>query len=464
MGTIAYDVPSDAVFTLYETLDTTYQAVVVFIDLNSRVLATNGGSSEVGTARGTRTDLNTRISTGINDYGDVRSPYFGRDLLRQSHARLDALDCRSYTAVVTRHSIALAGDSFIDGEGYWDGLFAKYMHGKYGFGGQGWTSVVWFASGSGTYTSGGTQPSSKSGCVISTVNKPTVSGTWTCTARDATSNLPQLAKVVSSTSGDYIDVSFMAGHDACDIYACDTGTGDGVYKYSWDGGTTWSSNITIGALGANIIAKQAATGVPAIAGTLRLQVVSGTVGLLAANFETRLTSGVTVHKLGSSGSTTAQWDTATPNTWGANLAGNLGLQAMFILLGTNDSTGNAITPAQTAANLLTMANGALSAKPGMDMMLLSPYETPATTNTTPVAQLTLAVRNMCIDHLFAFIDLQPLFQKGIGFYGAPAVDTTLYDNNNAEFAGTEPTGIHPNDTVAYAGGAIRAAVRHMIEP
>jgi lysophospholipase L1-like esterase len=192
--------------------------------------------------------------------------------------------------------------------------------------------------------------------------------------------------------------------------------------------------------------------------------VSGTVGLLAANFETRLTSGVTVHKLGSSGSTTAQWDTATPNTWGANLAGNLGLQAMFILLGTNDSTGNAITPAQTAANLLTMANGALSAKPGMDMMLLSPYETPATTNTTPVAQLTLAVRNMCIDHLFAFIDLQPLFQKGIGFYGAPAVDTTLYDNNNAEFAGTEPTGIHPNDTVAYAGGAIRAAVRHMIEP
>lgn len=429
-----------------------------------------GGAAVVGEMAGTRPDAAERIASTLNDYGDPRGPCWGRDLLRQCHARFEALDCRTYAATVTKLAIGFGGDSYIEGENFWLSSFTRKMHDKYGFGGQGYTGCAWYGAGSGNYVLGGAQPGNgvTNSCALpranteaehgggSKVYAPRVQGAWTCDPRNGSNNAPQIARITSATAGDFVQWWMLAGHDSAQLFADSDGTG--VIRYSWDLGVTWSANIGLAAGPQRI----ALAGVPASAGTLRVAVVSGSVSLSGVSFTVENVSGVVVHKLGASGSTSTHWSGMNGATWAAGAVSALGLHFLGILLGTNDGQSGG-SAAALKANVKKIADAARAARPGIDTMLIAAPETPADTNTVPAADYAAVLRKLAIDEMHAFVDTQPLFQRGVGQFGGPEINPSLYANANAEFPGMAADGIHPNPNSLIGGGVIRAALRRMME-
>lgn len=407
----------------YETLDPEMIIVgagVAYTDADGRLIATLGG-----------------------DGGALNVPFQNVHLLRQLHSRFQAR-LRSNTAL--QIGIAFIGDSFTHGQGYFLQKLAKYLQDKYGLAAQGWTSCCG-ASGAppgGGYINPGTQPTFTDGSArADLVSRPLLSGAWTGTYASGALNTPTIGRIVSTTAGDYVDFPFFAGHNAAEVFTHDQGLGTGVVRYSWNAGSTWSGNVNLGS-GANSFAT---TGIPSGAGTLRVEVVSGSVGLVGVNFKSSAT-GVVVHKLGATGSNSGQWAAITSATWSAQFA-KLDAKAVAFLLATNDQLTGGIVPLNTAINVKKLIDAVrLNGSP--DILVAAAYETPTTayTKAAPMPEYAAALSVMAEGAGAAFFNWQPLFGDA---------ETPADYADGSALPLVDPDDIHPSDMggATAAGGYIQ---------
>lgn len=451
----------------YETLDPSLLGTsgIPSIDLDGRLLGSlaTGDGAEASSDNGTALFYETldadmivsgagvaytdadgrRIATLGEDTAALSVPFQNVHFLRQLHSRFQAR-LRSNTAL--QIGIAFIGDSFTHGQGYFLQKLAKYLQDKYGLAAQGWTSCCG-ASGAppgGGYINPGTQPTFTDGSVrADLVTRPLLSGAWTGTYASGAQNTPTIGKIVSTTAGDYVDFPFFAGHNGAEVFTHDQGLATGVVRYSWNGGGAWSSNVNLGA-GANSFST---TGIPSMAGTLRVEVVSGSVGLVGVNFKSS-TTGVVIHKLGATGSNSGQWAAITSATWSTEFA-KLDVRAAAFLLATNDQLTGGIVPLTTAANVKKLIDAVrLNGSP--DILVASPYETPTTayTKTADMPEYAAALAAMAEGAGAAFFNWQPLF----GDADSPAD----YEDGSA-LPLVDPDDIHPSDMggATAAGGYIQ---------
>lgn len=358
--------------------------------------------------------------------------------LRETHMRLRAIK----SGVATQLIILLLGDSWVQGN-YWSTYFAKALHDAFGMAGVGFVGFAFFAPlTGGPWVDGGTQPTGRidGNARPDLVAAPTLIGNWTSVYNSAGTNTPTLGLIYSATAGDRVKFSFPAGHTSSRLFyngSSSYGSGASVVRYSWDGGATWQTSITLTYNGAGQ-ADMANT--PAGAGTLILEVVSGTVALAGVDMKSTAT-GVRVHKLGISGGSTLQLGN-TNNVWPANLAA---LSPHLFIHGgiTNDRVAN-FDPASTYVSQMTTALTRLrTASAYADVLLTAPPENQYVGATYPTAQYTAALRALARTQKCAFLDHQPNFGDVVADYA--------WTNANRQWMGSDL--IHP---VAATGGAVLA--------
>lgn len=413
----------------------------ILIDPNHRILAQDavGTSPEIITARGDRTSLGARIGQGLTPYGDPIGPVYGSWLLQQTRMRLMKLS--PSLLETAQFIICLIGDSYTQNAGRYSGAVAKTLQDAYGNAGVGWISWAWALPPlTGTWTSI-SQPALMDGNVrTDLVTICQVIGTWTDLYNTGSINGPSISQVTSSTAGDYLRWNFPAGHTAANLFY--SGDGTGVVQVSWNDGSTYGSNINLSTVGADHVAM---SGVPGGAATARIKVISGNVTICGVDMQSSA-NGVRVHKLGGSGSTSAQWAAVTPATWAAQIAG-LGPNLTGIMQGTNDQ-GTGLSTAQSATNIAQIAaNVILGQSNATDILIMSPAENQRLTNPIPMPQFAQAQREMAIANGYAYLDFQY-------YFGSPDNFAAAYANSNAARPWYASDGIHPDPTT---GGRVMAS-------
>lgn len=161
-------------------------------------------------------------------------------------------------------------------------------------------------------------------------------------------------------------------------------------------------------------------------------------------------AGVLVHKLGGSGSSTANWVNGMDSRW-LTAFQDLGADLVTIMLGTNDQ-GASISAATYRTNLLTMIDRIRSVRPTADILLVCPAENNRPGgNTIPMATYAEVMHKIARDDRdVAFLNLQASF-------GDKAADYAL--------GGIRPwmvaDGLHPDP--ATGGYAIASAILRAME-
>jgi lysophospholipase L1-like esterase len=173
----------------------------------------------------------------------------------------------------------------------------------------------------------------------------------------------------------------------------------GSVRYSTDGGATWVSTIALTGAGALTTALT----LPATAHSLVLEVVTGPVQICGVDLRSTA-AGVRVHKLGSTGSTAAQW--ATTNNASALTA--LGPDLVTVLLGTNDQGGSR-TASQFSADLATITARIKTALPQADILFICPCENNRVANTFPMTAYAAEMEKVALLNKAAYINLQYSF-------------------------------------------------------
>ena len=335
--------------------------------------------------------------------------------------------------VATRIVLAMIGDSTTAGFGYYIQGLAKRLVAEYGDGGVGWfglgasfgnrdaRGLYYVVTSSGTFTNNNHNGSSSAD--ISDVRTSTANATIT----------------VANTSG--------ATHPALSAVKLHMEqTADSVISWSWDGGATWASNVNVQGTPGNLQIVDL-TGFPtsalssAATGTISLIIKFVSGSHIAKGIEFRSASnGIVIHKLGSSGSKYSDWLLANAAQWQAAIAA-LAPTTAQILLGINDQAAS--VPAATfGANAAALCDRLRSAVPGIDLLLVSPYESPLG-RAIVMPDYASALIGVAESKSAAFVDLQQVFGK--------AANTAEY-----AYAGTVPMLVsdntHPNTLGGYAIG------------
>jgi len=382
---------------IYETLDGTYQ--VMFCDTDNRIIAsifTADTASEVISARGTQATLSDRLNHGLTSFGDPIGPTANAWAIRETRMRL----CQLLLGEASQLIAIFAGDSYTQNADRYVGPLTKLLQNNFGSAGIGWVSFAWAGTATGTWTAG-SQPSLMDGTARKDLVWPQIIGAWTCSYNVAANNTPSLSKSTSSTPGDYVKFALPSGHNAIQLFY--SGDGAGVIKVSYDDGATYGSDISLSTVGAGNLAL---TGVPTTSATVRIAVVSGSVGIAGVDLRSA-SSGVRVHKLGGSGSSAAQWAAVTTATWAAQIAA-LNPSLVQIMHGTNDQTSGP-APATFAANIGAIVSNVRTAVQSTDMLIVMPAENQRTTNAHGMPAYAQAAREYAIQNDCAFLDLQYYF-------------------------------------------------------
>ena len=362
-------------------------------------------------------------------------PYINTWATREIRMRLQKRSIAEAVQLVMSN----VGDSYTQGP-YFQSALAKALQDKYGLAGVGWVGFPWWGTASGTW-SAGTQPLGIDGSIrpdlVTTVQ---IIGTWTCSYNVAANNTPSLGRITSNTPTDYVRFTVPAGHDAAQLFYA--GDGTGVVQVSWDDGATYSANINLSTVGA---ANVALAGTPTIAATARIKVVSGSVALAGVDLRSAA-SGVRIHKLGGSGSTSAQWAGVNAATWAAQMLA-LGAHAHTVMFGTNDQGGSFPT-SFFASNLGTIMGNIAAVLPSSDRLLAMPPENNRTTNPIPMTAYATVARQYAAANDVAFLDLQY-------FFGSPANFGAAYAFSSATRPWYGSDLVHPQ--TATGGRAISDA-------
>lgn len=363
-----------------------------------------GSAVEVVAARGSRNTLSDRLGAHLAPYG-VPKHRFGTHRLRETHQRLM---CRRL-GEARQLSIATIGDSYTHNASRWTGPAATYLTGQFGDAGGGWVGFGDLSANLGTYNNGNVRPSSYG---------YSRTGTWTTDSLYYTGGGLDLGAIQSASAGARVTLTVPASPALSEARLFWEDTADGVVRYSWDGGSTWTSVNTQGTLG-NFGSAALSVGMPVGVGALWVEVVSGTVKLYGVLLKSSA-DGVVVHKLGATGSRAQQWATmAASAQWRAQLAA-LAPNLIEVMHGTNDQ-GASRTPDQFAADIATILDQCRVACPTADLLVMMPPENQRTTNTYPMAHYTAAALEVVAARDAAFLDTQLYFGAASAdyAYGSP---------------------------------------------
>lgn len=377
---------------------------VLIVDADDRVLFDSG---ETSTATGDASDVTL-----------LRPEY-----LKQTRMRLR----RRERGLSGQLVLGIIGDSLSHATDYWTKAFSaalKTAYGDAGLGYFGFSSANAIDDGY-TYTS--------------------PSGTWTTVDYDNPTPDICVANTSSSGARKRIAGPALPALSGANLYYI--GTTDGVVRVRWNDGT-WSSNITLDASGVGTLGIEALPDVPTSgAWTFDIEQVAGSISLGGVEFVSDA-DGVRINKLAISGSQAADWAAVNETSWNAGIE-NLGLDAVIILLGTNDR-GYGRTPTEFASDMATIIDRVKAVSVFPDVLIVSPYQDELTSPAFPTSEFGAAVRQVAKQKRAAHLYLQPYFGAGIGDYGTTSALPLMSDS------------VHPDTT--YGGPLMLDAILSAIDP
>jgi lysophospholipase L1-like esterase len=310
---------------------------------------------------------------------------FNQFRLRETKQRLQKLKL----AETAQLSIAIHGSSTTQlGTRYITPLTTELVS-EYGDAGGGWLGFGFITSSNGN--------------VRSSIYAYSRTGTWTSDYYSALS--ADMSTVESSVAGSRLTIAGLAGTpilSGIDLHW--VATANGVIRYSWNGGSSWTTLNVQGTV--NTVNITSLTGFPTTGNfSLIIEVVSGSVILSGLNIKSTA-NGVVVHKLGNSGGRLQHVAEINNTEWIKTII-NLAPNVFFIFHGGNDQDVGR-TPTQFADNLRTVIDRIKIAMPACDIGIIMP---PAVVEprTTPLALYTAEAFKVAQEKKVAFIDLQKVF-------------------------------------------------------
>jgi hypothetical protein len=294
----------------------------------------------------------------------------------------------------TQVSIGVIGDSWVQNPRRGMAGVAKELHSRYGFGGNGYTAFS-FPGGGDVF-----------GTARPDLYSVELTGAWE--SLHYGQSLPSQGRIQSSVVGDKVTVNFPAGHISAKLYYSSS-SGSSV-RYRFNGGG-WTTLSTASGSPASL------PGLPDTEGVLEIEVVAGTARL--GGVDLRCSSGVVIHNLGSSGSTSSQWGVAG---WQTSMAG-LEADAFVVMLGANDLS-NDRPPAEFASFIDAIVAKCKTASPNADIVFVSQPTLPVHTDTPSrlytrqqyLSEVRLIADSLGID----VVDLQPAFGN-VGEYRSDGI-------------------------------------------
>lgn len=329
---------------------------------------------------------------------DVATPdYFGLERLRETHQRLNKLRFE-VTGLSARLTIASGIDSYSRDTSIYLLRSARQLWSIYQSGAANVSSgpIGW-----GYLSFGGADTSLKNGSIINP-NAVTASGfLGTYYGGDS----PDISVMESSTVG--ATLSWVEDFRLARSHTLFAEGGSGVISY-FASGMSAPTQIDLSLLPAGIQFVPL-NDIPTTSnGTFTITVVSGNVKLYGMNIIDPVSSGIVWHKLGASGSSTANWIARDATRWKQSFAA-LGADLFTIMTGTNDQ-GAAMSMATFRTNLLQLIDRARSARPTIDILLICPAENQRTTNVYPMKEYARIMYEIARDDRdVAFLNLQESF-------------------------------------------------------
>lgn len=322
------------------------------------------------------------------------------------------------SGVAARHHHALIGDSWSTTTGYFSAYLTDRLIARYGDGGIGWIGLG---------STGGTVQGEARGDVI-----PVATGAWTYSYHAGGAS-PDLAHAQSTTAGDSYSIPLPASPARSAVKLITIPAVAGAARYRWGGGSWTALNTSSAATAPQVYTL---AGDPGGAVTLEIETVSGTFKPAGLDVQSA-SSGIIVHKLGSSGSSAANWTAPTAADWQAGITA-LGIESASILTGTNDEAAR-VTPAEFKESLRTIITRLRAAVPGMDIALVMPPEN-QNGYETAMPDLSAAALELALEMRCTFCDLQPSF-------GDPYKPTEYGDGGAFPLFNADNT--HPSDAGAH---------------
>jgi lysophospholipase L1-like esterase len=351
---------------------------------------------------------------------------FGLARLRETRQRLRALRSGG-SGASAQLNIGAIGDSFTHDSGRYINKLAQSLWAKYHAGnpnvtvgpiGPGWISFN--GGGSGSFANGTVYWNS------------IVSGGGGWSTANGTGNGPDSGRESSSTAGAWLQLFWSRFSEAMTFRLVAEG-GSGVIRYRWSDAGAWTQvDLSALAAGVQVIAL---SGPPSSgSGTIRFEVVSGSVSLYGLDVRLTASAGILVHKLGATGTSLQQWAALDATRFQAGIAA-LGLNLAIIMHGTNDQTAGR-TKAQFKSNLITKIDRLKAARPSIDILLAAPPENQRTTNPIAMSEYAAAMYEVARDDRdVAFIGCQVAFGSVPAEYAAgssrPWWSTDLVHPDNA---------------------------------
>lgn len=387
-------------------IDTNYGAtdyLAAIVDSSGRMLFSVGldgtitgkiTNQEVVDARGGQTDLNTRLSRNFTNYGLPSEYIWGEWFLRETRMRLRK---RAMSESV-QLNIALIGDSWTHNRDRYSKPVSTTLKSVFGDAGAGWTGFAWGFGGTSDVWSGGNGNANSSDVGV------TLSANWTVAYYTTAS--PDLGGISTSTAGAKVTTSYNGSGNISAVKLFYT-AGSGVLRYRWNGGSWTTLDISSGSGSQN----ESLSSVPTSTWTLEIENVSGTTVIHGIDIQ-KTDNGVRVHKLGSTGSSTANWTAVDATQWKNSLIA-LSPNLVCILLGTNDQA--AITPTVFKTKLQTLITRVKEALPVADITIIMPCENQRT-NTYAMSLYAANAYELAYTNKCAFLNLQHVFGDNAADY------------------------------------------------
>lgn len=345
--------------------------------------------TEVITARGNRTDLDTRLSQTLTAYGTPKTHTWGEWFLRETRMRLR----QRALAETAQLTIAMIGDSWTHAATRYSGVVASTLKTAFGDAGAGWTGFGWGFGGASSGWSGGNGSASSDMAIALSAN-------WSTHYNSSVS--PDIADIYTSTAAAKITATFSGSGNISAVYLYYIAGGSGVVRYRWNAGAWTTLDISAGS---GLLTSSLAS-VPTGTWTLEIENVSGTTTICGLDVQ-KTADGVRVHKLGGTGSASSSWTAVNAAYWQAGLTA-LAPNLVTILLGTNDQ-GASMTAATYRTNIQTMITRIRAALPVADIALIMPCENQRVANTYAMSVYAKEAYELAAINNCAWLDLQYVF-------------------------------------------------------
>ncbi|HAN2230637.1 TPA: SGNH/GDSL hydrolase family protein [Escherichia coli] len=389
-----YDADKAFISTLTSTTTFTTPSNAAYVRVTLALANISGFQLEEGSAPSTYESFNYKVKStlphgepvNIDASVNATTPdYFGLERLRETHQRLNKLSFGA-TGLTARLTWAMIGDSYTRDTSRYAlrsgrRLWSIYQNGA--------PNVSSGPIGWGYLSFGGADTtSSKNGSIINP-NAVTSNGfVGTYYGGDS----PDISVMQSSTAGATLSWSedFRLGR----THTLIAEGGSGVISYLATGMST-ATQIDLSALAPGIQAIPLNDIPTTNSGTFTITVISGTVKLYGMNIVDASAAGVVCHKLGASGSSSADWMARDATRWQASFAA-LGADLTSIMLGTNDQ-GAGMLPSTFKTNIIGMIDRIRAARPTTDVLLVCPQENQRTNNAYPMSDYAKAMYEIALN-------------------------------------------------------------------